>query len=894
MKMKEIPLRTYHQEIEKLIEVGNVNKAVEHCQYILKTYPMNLDTYRLLGKAYLEGKKYNDAADIFQRLLMSLPDDFVSHVGMSIIRDDENNINDSIWHMERAFEVQPSNPAIQEELKKLYGRRDGKEPSKIRLTRDALANMYTQGALYSQAIAEISAVLAEDPDRQDLKVMLARAYSKDGRKKQAVDICTELLKKNPYCFDALRILVSLLSSEENQQVISKYRSRLSAMDPYVEHSTVQDLDTQNVADNAIMIKYMGDDNDTSFSDSGILNSQPERRQAEENHYEKSRKLSSPDTMGNIPEESNELNLGHIKPNAENDIPDWIKELAPENIAAENGSEILEILPETPLISDDKVLESKQPVIESPANGVIEGSMDDIPGWLREMGTDELFNAEERDKTPIENPISESIDEAPMDQTSPVWMPNDKGITVSSEEQILEPDDYELPEWLKGIESEKNQEDLMALDGFDPAFQATLSDDIEDTPFEEAIVSESFSMEGGIEADLVQSPDDVIEMDDQKAAEDGKFITQPDAINESFADDSLAERSDAEEMVSVNLESGQDSQFGDLNDADAAFAWLESLAARQGANPDELITDPADRVIEPPDWIKNVINEEVSEESESFEKDDSMELLEKEDQFISESDLQESGQAEEGSHPQELPEMESPEEFIADLDEGMVRVEIQDNLEQIMDPQYSMIEKQDSVTEIGELVTSEDSKLDSIEFEESEELMRQNNTQIDEIKDEYFEFEAEEDTEIVNEVEPTQVRGDWKPLDGSGEVISSERVMISGNEFKTSEEEISQLDRVPMTGPLTRIPGKDVEKEAEILEKAQQLLGQRELKNALGEYQKLIKKGKLLEGVIHDLKEISYQYPIDVSVWQSLGDAYMRANQLQDALESYTKAEELLR
>jgi len=120
------------------------------------------------------------------------------------------------------------------------------------------------------------------------------------------------------------------------------------------------------------------------------------------------------------------------------------------------------------------------------------------------------------------------------------------------------------------------------------------------------------------------------------------------------------------------------------------------------------------------------------------------------------------------------------------------------------------------------------------------------------------------------------------------------VMISGNEFKTSEEEISQLDRVPMTGPLTRIPGKDVEKEAEILEKAQQLLGQRELKNALGEYQKLIKKGKLLEGVIHDLKEISYQYPIDVSVWQSLGDAYMRANQLQDALESYTKAEELLR
>ena len=93
---------------------------------------MNLNTYRLLGKSYLESRKYQDAADIFQRLLMSIPDDFVSHVGMSIIRDDEKDLEDSIWHMERAFEVQPSNPAIQEELKKLYGRRDGKQPSKIR------------------------------------------------------------------------------------------------------------------------------------------------------------------------------------------------------------------------------------------------------------------------------------------------------------------------------------------------------------------------------------------------------------------------------------------------------------------------------------------------------------------------------------------------------------------------------------------------------------------------------------------------------------------------------------------------------------------------------------------------------------------------------------------
>ena len=108
-----------------------------------------------MGKAYLEGQRYGDAADILQRVLSAVPDDFISHIGMSIIREDEGNLDAALWHMERAFEVQPSNQAIQNELRRLYGRRDGMEPPKIRLTRGALARMYAQGDLYEQSIAEL-------------------------------------------------------------------------------------------------------------------------------------------------------------------------------------------------------------------------------------------------------------------------------------------------------------------------------------------------------------------------------------------------------------------------------------------------------------------------------------------------------------------------------------------------------------------------------------------------------------------------------------------------------------------------------------------------------------------------------------------------------------------
>ena len=163
--MAKIALRVYTREIEDLIEQGQLDEAIAHCRHILESYPKHLGTYRLLGKANLEAKRYSDAADIFQRVLSSQPEDFVSNVGMSIIREDEGNLDAAIWHMERAFEVQPSNQAIQDELRRLYGRRDGIEPPKIRLTRGALARMYAHGGLHDQAIAELRASLSTDPQR---------------------------------------------------------------------------------------------------------------------------------------------------------------------------------------------------------------------------------------------------------------------------------------------------------------------------------------------------------------------------------------------------------------------------------------------------------------------------------------------------------------------------------------------------------------------------------------------------------------------------------------------------------------------------------------------------------------------------------------------------------
>jgi len=230
--MAEIALRTYNQEVQDLIDHGHLDEAIAHCQQILARYPKHVETYRLLGKSYLEQNRHADAADIFQRVLSAIPDDFLSHVAMAIMREDSGNLDAAIWHMERAHEVNPSNPTVQQEVRRLRGRRDGVEPVRLRLTRAALARMYIKGGFFAQAVAEIRAALEEDADRPDLQVMLASALAQAGQAAEAGEICNTVLGKLPYCVEANQIQAQILWRVGRKPEAQEVFRRLSLLDPY--------------------------------------------------------------------------------------------------------------------------------------------------------------------------------------------------------------------------------------------------------------------------------------------------------------------------------------------------------------------------------------------------------------------------------------------------------------------------------------------------------------------------------------------------------------------------------------------------------------------------------------------------------------------------------------
>jgi tetratricopeptide (TPR) repeat protein len=254
--MAEISLRAYIKELDDLIERDQLDEVIAHCRHILQTYPKHLDVYRLLGKAYLEAKRYGDAADIFQRVLSAIPDDFVAHVGMAIVREDEGNLDAAIWHMERAFETNPSNPAIQQELRRLIGRRDGLEPHKVRLTRGALARMYAHGELFPQAIAELRSALQEDADRPDLQVLLADMYWRTGQRTEAADVCQGILDSLPFCREANRILAAALQAEGRAEDAITYHRRLASLEPYAALVETAMDDASRVEANAVRIEKL--------------------------------------------------------------------------------------------------------------------------------------------------------------------------------------------------------------------------------------------------------------------------------------------------------------------------------------------------------------------------------------------------------------------------------------------------------------------------------------------------------------------------------------------------------------------------------------------------------------------------------------------------------------
>jgi hypothetical protein len=329
------------------------------------------------------------------------------------------------------------------------------------------------------------------------------------------------------------------------------------------------------------------------------------------------------------------------------------------------------------------------------------------------------------------------------------------------------------------------------------------------------------------------------------------------------------------------------------DPDAAFAWLESLAAQQGADEATLSTSKEERKIKPPTWVTEASEPSVEV---SLTPQPVPELFAIEPEApVAQEILPEV--AFEPPQTPAIPAVELPQSSIEDTQPISVGEWVQEvqqptapepapepvlaststPVEQEEEPLPAWLQGLDQPPAGTKQLTPPEG------MEDLPDWLKGFDTQLEPASvpapaesASVSSWLNEQDVSPQSDVTPFAPASVEQPLPLEPAYVPSAPIAAAS----ASPEDAGLKGFVPSQNPL--------------IVQAQSHLGSGQVDPALDLYNQVIGQGQDLHAVIQDLTTAAYRYPVDVGLWQTLGDAYKQNDQIQEALDAYTKAEDLLR
>jgi competence ComEA-like helix-hairpin-helix protein len=581
-----------------------------------------------------------------------------------------------------------------------------------------------------------------------------------------------------------------------------------------------------------------------------------------------------------------------------DMPEWLRDIAQETPAAiEAGllsekdtddsdidkADVSELLQD---VSDESI--AMEEVQESTPIAEDEGlpfSLDDEDAalaWLESLAAKQGVHEEELITHPEDRReiSSEEISETIMDEE--IESPEEAPIFQPFEDQLADEPEPEIPEWLSDFMEEVPQD--MEAEEFESVEGITV-----ETSGESEIPKWLAEFDEEI-PEIAETEPEMLDVEDRTMTQ---ATPEPDVPTEAGDRDTKPPIAEAETDISITEPAPAiDRELPD---------WLIELA-------DETYEEPEEMEAPEPDIIGPV---EVSIEEGAEEPIDQI--------------------PDEEETPKEAPEWRVETETVQYDDVSEVEPPVEEMEEVIDEGVFQPILDSDELEtiEAGEFEPSPDHDIEPeevvvdkkpVDITDEVEVVKVEPV-IEEVPD-WIREEAQEPETTVEEIQaeeeevPTPELVDintasqdlLKTLKGIGPHLAQS--IVSHRETHGSFNNIEDLGKVAGIGPthLERLQGlitielvEDISPES-LLEGEFETIHIRAVDNlskgnvdlALGDYDRLLKSEYKLEQVIQELSEATYQHPLDIALLQSLGDAYMRSDQLQDAFEVYNKAEELLR
>ena len=600
---------------------------------------------------------------------------------------------------------------------------------------------------------------------------------------------------------------------------------------------------------------------------------------------------------------------------EEEVPDWLQELRGEVTEEPAPSE--EMGP--PVAEDEEGIpawlrqleeESVEAQAESPTPLKELGAeeIEEIPAWLREAGEAAPEGADIGVETLAEEvPAGEAA--APEGEEAPTWL------RVPSEEGVEEPMQAMLPPEVPEAEVTPVEEAAPAEEEEIPAWLRILREQgLEEPTLEEAPAAEE------VVAEAAEIPvAEVAPVEEAAPAEKEEIPAWLRILREEGLEEPILEEAPAAEEVAAEAEMPE------------AEAPTEAVMMAEELPPAE----PAEEI---PDWLLRVMREEGVEEPTPEEAPVEKVVAEAEAPEAEITLVEEAAPAEEEEIPawlrilreegleepslEEIPteevvaEVEVPEAEVAPVEEAAsieeeeipawLRILREEGLEE---PSLEEIPAEEVVAET-EVPVAEVAPVEEEEIPAWLRILREEGLEEAPIEEAMTEAEVlEAEVAPVEEAIPAEEEiPTWLRILREEELEEAPVEEAVAEAVEPLKEEIEEVpvaaevvaeEVVPSELELVEVPSTIAECQARLeiepndydtrlsLARAYHKEGDREA--AFEQYGKLIRSGRLLEMVIEDLEQGSREAPGQSDVWQLLGDAYVKADYLQKALESYQEA-----